>query len=381
MRAHDIAIVGGYGEVGVHTARYLVEQGHRVVVGGRAPDRGREVLARANLPVPVERVDWSEPSSLARFCSSARIVINTAGPSSAIGDRIARCALDCGSHFIDVGIMEVLDKSMQRASEELQAKGLACIYGTGLHPGLDDIFALYADQDAARELDGFDSLEVFFGDKSPWNGKGSLRDIVWGMHEGAMSLYFGFLKNGQYQKANLFNGFKRVHFEEVDRLRWALMFQPLLSHLGARYPFLASWGWFDFDIILAGLWTKLRFEPGSEAAVDYMYRKIVERNRAYQHMATDTFLYTIVKGRRGDRERELEYRLVLPRDRGYWAVGIVPAITAHWLLSGQLAFRGAGGLGNIVDVGAFMREVARFGVTIACRERGVQTSLAASARN
>ncbi|CAM2069331.1 Saccharopine dehydrogenase NADP-binding domain-containing protein [Sulfidibacter corallicola] len=368
-RHYDVAIVGGYGEVGIHTARYLEEQGHRVVVGGRSPAKGRDVMNRERIDAAVTHLDLYDPNSLAAFCGSAKLVINTAGPSSSIEDRIAQAAVDAGSHFIDVGIMEVLDKQMAEREEELKQKDLACIYGTGLHPGLDDIIAQYADIQASKELDELDSLEVFFGDKSPWNGKGSLRDIVWGFHEGALSMYFGFLKDGKYKQANLFNGFKKVYFEEVSRLRWALMYQPLLAHLGNRYTTVASWGWYDFSIILSSLWTKYRFKPGSDDGVDYMYRKIVERNQAYEHLDTDTFLYVIVKGKKAGRHKELEYRIVLPRNRGYWVVGIVPAIAADWLLKGRIGFRGAGGLVKLVDPMDFMDEMAKFGVGVAFRER------------
>lgn len=369
MRDHDVAIVGGYGEVGIHTARHLVRQGHKVLVGGRSPERGRQIMSREGLPVSVEHVDIFDDHSVREFCGSAKIVINTAGPSSAIGDRIAVAALDARSHFVDVGIMEVLDKQMKDRESELKGSGLACIYGTGLHPGLDDIFAQYCDQDAADELEALESLEVFFGDKSAWNGKGSLRDIVWGMHEGALSLYFGFLEKGSFRQAGLFNGFKQMYFQEVGKLRWAMMFQPLLTHLGSRYPRVASWGWYDFSIILSGLWTKYRYRPGSEAGVEYMYRKIVERNQAYADLETDTFLFTVVKGKRKETMRELEYRVVLPRDRGYWVVGIVPALTADWLLSGRIDFRGAGGLGNIVEPRGFMQEMSRLNVRVGSRER------------
>lgn len=368
-RTYDVAIVGGYGEVGIHATRRLSEQGHRVLVGGRSPEKGRAVLAEAGIKADVAQLDIFDDASLNAFCSQARVVLNTAGPSSSIEDRIAVFSLQNGSHFFDCGIMEVLNEKVEARSDEWKNKDLACIYATGLHPGLDDLFGGYADAKAAEHLDRFTSLEVFFGDKSPWNGKGSLRDIVWGLYQGALSYYYGFLKDGAYTKAGMFNGFKKVQFEEVGNLRWALMYQPLLAHLGQRYPFVASWSWYDFSIIGAAVWTKFRYKLGDEAGVDYMYKKIVERNRQYDHLDTDTFVYVIVKGEKGGQKKELEYRIVLPRERGYWAVGIVPAVAVDWFLKGRITHRGAGALGNIVDPVAFLEDMQSVGLNIQFRER------------
>lgn len=96
-----VAILGATGVVGRAVVRMLTGLGiGRLRVGARDTSG----TAFAGLPAAAERcrVDASDPDSLAEFCAGTRLVLNCAGPSYLLADRVARAALAAGSDYVDV---------------------------------------------------------------------------------------------------------------------------------------------------------------------------------------------------------------------------------------------------------------------------------------
>ncbi|WP_327585114.1 saccharopine dehydrogenase NADP-binding domain-containing protein [Nonomuraea sp. NBC_00507] len=95
-----IGIVGAYGAVGGAAARLLADHGVRI--GGRDGASARRFV-RDELAGRGEacQVDAYDETSLARFCRGCRIVVNCAGPSYLLLDRVARAALAAGADYVD----------------------------------------------------------------------------------------------------------------------------------------------------------------------------------------------------------------------------------------------------------------------------------------
>ncbi|MGW4070517.1 saccharopine dehydrogenase NADP-binding domain-containing protein [Nocardia grenadensis] len=96
-----VAVLGATGVVGRAAVRMLTRLGiDELRVGARDMDRAD----RAVLPPGVQwwPVDAVDPDSLARFCAGTRLVLNCAGPSYLLVDRVARAALTAGSDYVDV---------------------------------------------------------------------------------------------------------------------------------------------------------------------------------------------------------------------------------------------------------------------------------------
>lgn len=122
-----IGVLGAYGAVGLPVAGSLAASGLAVRVGGRDPGRLAAVSARLGVPMTV--VDAGDAERVARFCAGCRVVVNCAGPSSVIGDAVARAAAAAGSGYVDVGG----DAALAAA---LLGTPVPMVVGAGISPGL-----------------------------------------------------------------------------------------------------------------------------------------------------------------------------------------------------------------------------------------------------
>jgi hypothetical protein len=132
----NVGIVGGYGHVGRQVARVLV--GHyRLRLGGRDPGQGqhfnhRELNGRAE----VRELDLWDARSLAAFCSGCELVINCAGPSYKVLDRVALAALASGADYLDVGG----DDPLHHVLPAQLPTGRRVVLSAGMLPGLSGLF-------------------------------------------------------------------------------------------------------------------------------------------------------------------------------------------------------------------------------------------------
>ncbi|MGP3963734.1 saccharopine dehydrogenase NADP-binding domain-containing protein [Nonomuraea sp. 3N208] len=95
-----IGILGGYGAVGSTTARLLT--GRDVRVGGRDGAAARRFVRDAlGGQGEAWQVDADDAASLARFCRGCRVIVNCAGPSYLLHDRVARAARAAGADYVD----------------------------------------------------------------------------------------------------------------------------------------------------------------------------------------------------------------------------------------------------------------------------------------
>ncbi|WP_280435239.1 saccharopine dehydrogenase NADP-binding domain-containing protein [Nocardia carnea] len=131
-----VAVLGATGVVGRAAVRMLTRLGIGEVRLG-----ARTIGGVASGPVPpgaeVRRVDADDPASLARFCAGARLVLNCAGPSYLLVDRVARAALTAGSDYVDVSgdgpAYRLLDGSPLVTGER------TAVLSAGMLPGLANI--------------------------------------------------------------------------------------------------------------------------------------------------------------------------------------------------------------------------------------------------
>src|SRR5207302_8403929 len=75
-----------------------------------------------------------DPRSLADFCEGCRVVVNCAGPSSVIGDRVARAAFAAGADYVDVAG----ERALHAQAVGLPA-GRTALPGAGMMPGLSEL--------------------------------------------------------------------------------------------------------------------------------------------------------------------------------------------------------------------------------------------------
>ncbi|MFB4313927.1 saccharopine dehydrogenase NADP-binding domain-containing protein [Actinomadura sp. 21ATH] len=159
-----VGVLGGSGTVG----RVVVERlaGWEIGplrVGGRDRDRAAEACeAASGVPAEPFRVDLDDDAALRDFCTGCDIVVNCAGPSYRVLDRVARAALAGGAHYVDAaGDLVAIDALTGGGATGLDHLGLdrrAAVFSAGLMPGLSGLLPrlLAADGPLAR-------LDVYVG--------------------------------------------------------------------------------------------------------------------------------------------------------------------------------------------------------------------------
>lgn len=135
MSTGDIGVLGGYGAVGQVAARMLARTapGRTLRIGGRRRDRAEQFVA-SDLGVAgvAVAVDVDDEAALAGFCAGCRVVVNCAGPSYRVLDRVARAAFAAGSDYVDAGG----DEPVRTALSDQDGTGRVAVLSSGMMPGL-----------------------------------------------------------------------------------------------------------------------------------------------------------------------------------------------------------------------------------------------------
>lgn len=135
-----IGVLGASGSVGRHVVDLLRDRGE-LRVGGRTTDS----LPAAGQQV---RVDHADPESLAAFCAGLRIVVNCAGPSYEVKDRVATAALAAGADYVDLGGDDPAHEALTASGAVTD--GRTVLLSAGTVPGL----AVLLPRWLAAELEG-----------------------------------------------------------------------------------------------------------------------------------------------------------------------------------------------------------------------------------
>lgn len=135
-----IGVLGGSGTVGRVVVQRLAEwRTGRLRIGGRDQDRAAEACeAASGVPAEPFRVDLDDAAALREFCADCDIVINCAGPSYRVLDRVARAALADGAHYVDAaGDLVAIDALSAGRAAGLDRR--AAVFSAGLMPGLSGL--------------------------------------------------------------------------------------------------------------------------------------------------------------------------------------------------------------------------------------------------
>lgn len=160
MNTEMIGIVGGYGSIGCHLARELVATTpHAVLIGGRSADKAKALADELGSRAHWAQIDINDRQSLDAFCCRCGLVINCAGPSRVILDKVALAALRSCAHYIDAGGEKALSELLSRRIQGIREDGLSFILDAGVYPGLSAVFPSYI---ADTQLDTVDETELFF---------------------------------------------------------------------------------------------------------------------------------------------------------------------------------------------------------------------------
>lgn len=151
MSAPVIGVVGARGAVGGAALGALFAAGRHAVRAGYRARPGSDPSSD-DPHIDWRTLDLDDAGSLAAFCRGCAVVLNAAGPSVRIADRVARAADAAGADYVDA----FGDRAL---TAPLAARPLAptrrVIHCAGIYPGLSAIVPRWL---AARHFDRIDTL-------------------------------------------------------------------------------------------------------------------------------------------------------------------------------------------------------------------------------
>lgn len=161
MSETPVGVLGGYGDVGAHTARLL----HRAGVGplfiaGRNRERAEQLLENDLDGMGRSMaVDIADERSLLDFVGACRVIVNTAGPSCEVGRPVACAARATGADLVDVAGDDPLHAFLSDLDQVSSAgHHRVDLLSSGMQPGLTGILPRLL----ASSLERVESLEAWF---------------------------------------------------------------------------------------------------------------------------------------------------------------------------------------------------------------------------
>jgi saccharopine dehydrogenase (NAD+, L-lysine-forming) len=136
-----IMLLGGYGRIGAHLARWLLQQTDAsVVVAGRHPEKADDLAARLNREVPGQRVaavaaDAASADSLRQAFRNVNLVLDCTSTARHTG-QIARAALAAGVDCLEYHFSSKVLPALRPLAADLEKSGRSFIAQGGFHPGL-----------------------------------------------------------------------------------------------------------------------------------------------------------------------------------------------------------------------------------------------------
>ena len=127
------------------------------------------------------RTDIFYPESLREFCRAVDLVINAAGPSALIFDKVAQAALEAGTHYVDPSGNTELFKQSVKKTDEMKEKGLTFIFYAGLSPGISAAYPLFLGRQMFDTVSSLDFFHAGAG-KTTFN---SAYDFIASMNDGS----------------------------------------------------------------------------------------------------------------------------------------------------------------------------------------------------
>jgi hypothetical protein len=323
-------LVAGLGEVGVRTARQLIDTPgvDRVLVAARHLERAREVASALH--------DGAEPLELGRDSPLPADVdaVASALPSD-VDPGLARRAVAAGVPYASCADRDATLGALIALDADARHRDTIVVAGCGLAPGLADVLARHA----VGALDSVDELHV-----ARWGIAGS---------ESASEA-----RRAQREPSREWRDGELVH----DKHRHAqLIWYP--DPVGAR----------ECELVATGIELLVAANPGAGRVTSRLgvppTRRFTPPGRRDPGAAWGA-VRVEAWGWRGPARTSVVYGVI---ERTAVAAGTVLGVTAAWLagaLPGVASWPapGAYGLGAVVDPIAFLAELARRGVKAAAFE-------------
>lgn len=204
-----IGVFGATGRVGKGVLKVLEREKFQVTAFYRNPVKARELQDFQSEKFKISRLDLEDSEALDEACEECDLLINCAGPSDEIKDRIAVRCIEKGKKYLDVAGGKVLKEKIEQ--NMTVGNNCCCVLGAGIYPGLTEVFAAAV----ARKYPSLKELKLYFYGNSPLSETAAY-DIVAGMEDSSGGMCY--VKDG---KAVKISGIEKMGGEK----------QPPFDHL------------------------------------------------------------------------------------------------------------------------------------------------------
>jgi len=354
-QSESIGIIGGYSTIGRIITDYLVrETGFHLLVAGRnarLPENRFENPER----ICSVRLDYRSEKELDAFCSECMLIINAAGPSLIIEDKIARKALEHNCHYVDIGGYNALYDKLKPYEEEIKSKGLCYVLGAGWMPGISGLLPLYAIQRALSESVEIKHVCLHYGAVEAWS-YGSSYDLA---ASSKISKFSWYKKDGK-EIINSMNCSRQVYFPEINRKKTCYpLFDDQLEKCAKELKaesFITYAIMNDFRSTLAYLAVRTLYKNNPEKAARCIQRDSL---RLRQKEGSWGLLKCRIEGTCGGAPAFREAKLKVTDN--FLPSALPSAVAARRIINGELS-PGLDYLCYLTNPEAFLKELSNRGI-------------------
>ena len=230
----QILVLGGFGRVGMETARYLLANSEcRLTLAGRRPRPLPPDLAATDDRITTASVDVSDETRLAKLCSEHDLVIASIGPSGLFGSRVARVCIDRAVPLLDPGGYDPLLRELEAIEQDRPAP-VPLVFNAGLLPGLSGLFPRHLIQHhgAGRRPS---ALECHYVGRDAWT-YASAWDIIHSLGDFGAERGFCAVENGRLQRIRLSHAFAKTTLPApIGKVTTALTYTEEIGRLGREF--------------------------------------------------------------------------------------------------------------------------------------------------
>lgn len=360
MRHKTISIIGGYGATGAVVTKKLSEESDFIInIAGRDLQKAKKLASEIGKNTTATQVNIFNKKELIQLCQTSFIIVNCAGPSSVIQDKIAQIALKECCNYVDVGGYEFTYDKLKINNEHIFKKDLSCILSAGWIPGVPEIMARYSDCEAKKVLDSRESMTIFYGDRNIWSENGLTDTIQYIKKNATRDMLF--FKKGKAQH-NLGVGFAKyftLPFNNNRVLGFMQMIPELkqfaseLSHYKKVKSYLVLFGWFTFLSMM-----QIKFLTRKQSRSNSILRKAYEKEIKKGILGVSI---VEIKGKKGDLSHTLQYGII--NKGGYEMTGLSCAAAVLQVANGE-ARKGINYLPELINPEIFIKTLEKWDIKI-----------------
>lgn len=233
--AKYILLLGGFGRVGIETARYLLKH----------TDFHITLASRNSHPVPDDLTHYEKRIStltlnatdnteaLKQACKNADLLISCIGPSGIVGDKIAKICKQTATPLVDAGGYDRVIHSLDK-DERISPSPVPLIINVGLLPGISGMFPCHVIEQTAAGRD-IRQLDVQYVGRDAWSYN-SAWDIIDGLGDFGVGRGFCYFDQGNLIQVPMHRAGNKAQFSApIGKVSTMLIYAEEIVRLARQY--------------------------------------------------------------------------------------------------------------------------------------------------